>query len=94
MPISRVRSVTDTNMMFMMPTPPMASVSTPMNVSTTLRPWVMPLIVAMFSTESLMLMARSSAASKRYFLPSSSRTWRSARSCCSGFIVWKTSVAR
>ena len=42
MPISRVRSFTDTNMMFMMPTPPMASVSTPMNESTTLSPVVMP----------------------------------------------------
>ena len=31
MPISRVRSVTETNMMFITPTPPIASVSTPMN---------------------------------------------------------------
>ena len=37
-PISRVRSVTDTNMMFITPTPPIASVSTPMNVSTIFRP--------------------------------------------------------
>ena len=41
-PISRVRSVTDTNMMFITPTPPMASVSTPMNVSTSFRPSTMP----------------------------------------------------
>ena len=74
MPISRVRSFTDTNMMFMMPTPPMASVSTPMNDSTTLSPVVMPPICFMFSTESLMLSARSSAGLKRSRLPSSART--------------------
>ncbi len=74
MPISRVRSVTETNMMFMIPTPPIVSVSTPMKVSTTFRPLVMPLIMARFSTESLMLMARSSSALKRYFWPSASRT--------------------
>ena len=38
MPISRVRSVTETNMMFITPTPPMASVSTPMNVEHQLQP--------------------------------------------------------
>ena len=44
-PISRVRSVTDTNMMFITPTPPIASVSTPMNVSTSLRPSTMPAVI-------------------------------------------------
>ena len=41
-PISRVRSCTFTNMMFMMPTPPIASVSTPMKVSTIFSPPTMP----------------------------------------------------
>jgi hypothetical protein len=41
-PISRVRSCTFTNMMFMMPTPPIASVSTPMKVRTIFNPMTMP----------------------------------------------------
>jgi len=43
------------------------------NVRTYLRPLVMPLIMPTFSTESWMFTARSSAGSKRYFLPSASR---------------------
>jgi hypothetical protein len=35
-PISRVRSCTDTSMMFITPTPPIISVSDPMNTSTTI----------------------------------------------------------
>ena len=46
-PISRVRSCTLTNMMFMMPTPPIASVSTPMNVSTIFSPPTMPPVISL-----------------------------------------------
>ena len=44
-PISRMRSSTDTSMMFMTPTPPMPSVSVPMNTSSTCRPMVMPSMI-------------------------------------------------
>ena len=60
-PISRVRSCTLTNMMFMMPTPPIASVSTPMNVSTIFRPPTMPLVISCVFSEPNMFSARSSA---------------------------------
>ena len=59
-PISRVRSCTFTNMMFMMPTPPMASVSTPMNVSTSFSPSTMPPVISLVFADPNMLSARSS----------------------------------
>ena len=57
-PISRVRSVTDTNMMFITPTPPMASVSTPMNVSTSFSPSTIPSVIFCGSADPKMRSAR------------------------------------
>ena len=46
-PISRVRSFTDTSRMFISPIPPIASVSIPMNSSSTCNPIVKPSIIGL-----------------------------------------------
>ncbi len=57
-PISRVRSVTDTSMMFITPTPPIISVSVPMKTSTALSPLAIPLSAPVVSIESFTRSAR------------------------------------
>ena len=84
MPISRVRSVTDTNMMFITPTPPMASVSTPMNPSTSFRPVTMPAVISAVCEEPNMRSARSSPGLKPSRLPRMSFTCAVA---CASFVA-------
>ncbi len=63
-PISRVRSATETSMMFITPTAPMLSVRLPMMVSRTLSPRLRLVTVLRNSFQSRMTTARSSRAPK------------------------------
>ena len=74
MPISRVRSCTETNMMFITPTPPMPSVRMPMKPSTSFSPVVMPLVISFALADPNARSARSSFGLKPRRLASSSRT--------------------
>ncbi len=87
-PISRVRSCTETSMMFITPTPPIISVSDPMNTSTTISPLAMPSTIAIVSALVSARTARSSRASNRSRAASVSRTCRSATSCDDGSTAW------
>ena len=87
-PISRVRSCTDTSMMFITPTPPISSVSDPMKTSTTIRPPAIPSTTAMISALVSARTARSSRASNRCRAASTSRTCFSATSCAAGVSAW------
>ena len=78
MPISRVRSCTDTNMMFITPTPPMPSVSTPMKPSTSFSPSTIPPVIFDDSVDPKVRSARSSDGLKAYCLARYSRIDRSA----------------
>ena len=79
-PISRVRWVTETSMMFISPTPPMPSVSVPMKASRICRPVVMIWncfnCFIMLKTKT----ARLSSGLKLYCWASTPRTWRSTSS--------------
>src|SRR6266849_4443283 len=56
-PISRMRSSTETSMMFMTPTPPIPSVRIPIKISSTCRPIVMPLMTGRNSSRPNIWMA-------------------------------------
>ena len=73
-PISRVRSVTETSMIFITPTPPTAKVTAPINPSTACRPNEKPLIMALSSIVSHSGVALSSLGSKWWRLAITSRT--------------------
>ena len=87
-PISLVRSCTETSMMFITPTPPIISVSEPMNTRTTISPFAMPSTIAMMSALVSARTARSSLGSNRCRAASVSRTCRSATSCTDGCSAW------
>ena len=77
-PISRMRSSTDTSMMFIKPTPPMPRVSAPMKVNRTSRPMVRLSMTGRNSSRPNICMARGSVGEKRWRLATAARTCFSA----------------
>jgi len=79
-------------MMFITPTPPMPSVSAPMNTSSTCRPMVMPSMMGRNSSRPNIWMARLSVGANRCRLPTVARTCSMAFGSNRGVIAEKTST--
>ncbi len=92
-PISRMRSSTETSMMFITPTPPIPRVSAPMNTSSTCRPMVMPSMMGRNSSRPNIWIARLSVGEKRWRLPMAARTCSMACGSNIGATAEKTKVA-